>query len=356
MDNLAHALVGAALGRAVAGRHVARAGLLGVVAANAPDWTELFIGLPGSRANYLVLHRGITHSLAGALVEIVGLTVLVALGARWWIRRRGGGAPPPPPPPPWEWLAACIGIAVLSHLFMDWQGSYGLRPFLPWNGTWYYGDWVAIVDPFFWLVPLVALAWGAERHWIPLTATVVLGGTITFFLVRASDIVAPWVLVVYAGVCVVAAIGWIRYWFGPVQRQRAAALAVLVLVLYAGAQGVAVQVRKVGIRREAERRFGVGARWAALTNIGRPFTWEPVYASLDTVASDDWRVPRHLRAPLVVRALRETPEGRAMALFARFLAADVDSTSSGTVTVYLRDARYARAARDGWAVLSVRMD
>jgi len=359
MDNLAHALVGAALGRAVAGRHVARAGLLGVVAANAPDWTELFIGLPGSRANYLVLHRGITHSLAGALVEIVGLTVLVGLGARWWMRRRGGGAPPPPPPPPpppWEWLAACIGIAVLSHLFMDWQGSYGLRPFLPWNGTWYYGDGVAIVDPFFWLVPLVALAWGAERHWIPLTPAVVVGGTITFFLARASDIVAPWVLVAYAGVCVVAAIGWIRYWFGPVERQRAAALAVLVLVLYAGAQGVAVQVRKVGIRREAERRFGVGARWAALTNIGRPFTWEPVYASLDTVASDDWRVPRHLRAPLVVRALRETPEGRAMALFARFLAADVDSTSSGTVTVYLRDARYARAARDGWAVLSVRMD
>ena len=235
-------------------------------------------------------------------------------------------------------------------------GTYGLRPFLPWNGTWFYGDWVAIVDPFFWLVPLVALAWGAERHWIPLAATLVVGGPITFFLARASDIVAPWVLIVYAGWCVVAAIGWIRYWFGPVQRQRAAALAVLVLVVYAGTQGIAVQVRKAGIRREAERRFGVGARWAALTNVGHPFTWAPVYASLDTVASDDWRVPRHRRAPAVIRALRETPEGRAMALFARFLAADVDSTSSGNVTVYLRDARYARAARDGWAVLSVRMD
>jgi hypothetical protein len=58
-----------------------------------------------------------------------------------------------------------------------------------------------------------------------------------------------------------------------------------------------------------------------------------------------------------VRALRDTPEGRAMRQFARFLVADVDSTEkSGGVIVYLRDARYARAGRDGWAVLSVKMD
>jgi hypothetical protein len=42
-----------------------------------------------------------------------------------------------------------------------------------------------------------------------------------------------------------------------------------------------------------------------------------------------------------------------MAQFARFLAAEVD-TSSGTV--YLWDARYARASRDGWAVVKIRME
>jgi len=41
MDNLAHTLVGAALGRAVAGHRVPRAALLGAVASNAPDWSEL---------------------------------------------------------------------------------------------------------------------------------------------------------------------------------------------------------------------------------------------------------------------------------------------------------------------------
>ena len=352
MDNLAHALVGAALMRAVADRHVPRAALLGIVAANAPDLSELFIGLPGTRADFLVLHRGITHSLVGAVVEIVGLTLLIGLGwrvARWILSRHARTVAVPA----WNWLALGIAAAVLSHLYMDWQGSYGWRPFLPWNGTWYYLDWVAIVDPFFWLVPLVALAWGAERHWTPLAAALVVGGTITFFVARAHDVVATWVLVVYAIVCVVAAIGWTRYWFGPVGRQRAAAFALLVLVLYTGAQAVVADTRKRTIQQAAERRFGAGASWAALTNVGRPFTWESIYASTDTVAGDDWRLARHLRARQVQRAITQTRDGQAMAQFARFLAAEVDTSGA---TVYLWDARYARGSRDGWAVVKVRLE
>ncbi len=352
MDNLAHALVGAALMRAVADRHVPRAATIGVVAANAPDLSELFIGLPGTRADFLVLHRGITHSLVGALVEIVALTLLIGLGwrvVRWNLSRHGRAVAVPS----WGWLAAGIGAAVVSHLYMDWQGSYGWRPFLPWSGTWYYLDWVAIADPFFWLVPLVALAWGAERHWTPLAAALVVGGAVTVLVARAHDFVATWVLVVYAVVCVVAVLGWIRYWFGPVGRQRIAALALVLLVGYAVAQAVVARGRKREIHAAAVRRFGAGATWAALTNVGRPFTWEAIYASADTVAGDAWTLPRHLRTPVVARALGQTADGRAMNQFARFLAADVDS--SGT-TVYLWDARYARASRDGWAVVKVRME
>ena len=349
MDNLAHALVGAALGRAVADPKVPRAALLGAVAANAPDWMELFVGLPGDRSDYLVLHRGPTHSLAAVLVATIGLTLLVGLGSRWWVRRRGGVAPT------WGWLTLCIGVAVLSHLYMDWQGSYGLRPFLPWNGTWFYADWVAIADPFFWLLPLIALGWGAERHWIPLAGVMVVGAFTSAVVAWYARVAASWVVAAYLGLCLVAGVGWVRYWFGPVARRRAAALALLVLGLYAGAQGVAAQFEKAEVRKAAIIRFGRGAQWAPLTRIGRPFTWEPIYASPDTVAGDGWRLPRHLDAPAVQRALRDTREGRAMAQFARFLAADVDS-SGDDVTVYLRDARYARAGRAGWGVVSVRLD
>ncbi len=348
MDNLAHALVGAALGRAVADRHVARAGLIGAVAANMPDWAEMFTGYWGwSRADFLVHHRGITHSLVGALVQIPVLILIIGLAARIWIRRRGSGAVPP-----WRWLALCVAVTFVSHLFMDWQGSYGWRPFLPWSGTWYYLDWVAIVDPFFWLLPLVALAWGSERHWIPLSGALVIGGFIAVLLVWRHEVVASWVFALAGAICVVAIVGWVRYWFGPVARQRVAALTLALLVVYTGAQAVVAGSRKREIQRAAALRFGTGASWAALTNVGQPFTWEAIYASADTVASDDWRIARHLRQPAVVHAVTDTPDGRAIAQFARFLAAEVDTTDA---TIYLRDARYARGGRSGWTVMSIRM-
>src|SRR5256885_4452308 len=74
MDNLAHTLVGAALGRAIADRKVPAPAIVGAFAANLPDIAELFFGLrPGRRSDYLTLHRNITHSFIGAAVEIVVL-------------------------------------------------------------------------------------------------------------------------------------------------------------------------------------------------------------------------------------------------------------------------------------------
>src|SRR2546430_2346642 len=171
MGPLAHTLVGAALGRAVAGRDVPAAGWIGAIAANAPDWSELVLKPdlwpPRAGGEYLVFHRGITHSFVGAAVEAAVLTGLVGVLLRLWARRAMV------PAPLWRWVATCVTATVASHLYLDWQGSYGLRPFLPWSAQWYYGDWVAIVDPFFWVVPLVALAWGARRHWAPALAYLV---------------------------------------------------------------------------------------------------------------------------------------------------------------------------------------
>src|SRR2546426_7112394 len=191
MDNLAHTLVGAALGRAIGSHRIRGAGLVGAVAGNAPDWTELLaapgVGPPRSGLTYLEWHRGITHSLLGAAIEIAALTLLVGLGELWWSRRRGR------PAAPWPWLALCMAAAVLSHLYLDWQGSYGLRPFLPWSGRWYYADWVAIVDPVFWLAPLVALLLGERRHWRPaLVGLLTLGGVAWLVLSRGGEAVAGW--------------------------------------------------------------------------------------------------------------------------------------------------------------------
>src|SRR2546429_136155 len=307
MDNLAHALVGAAVGRAVAGHRIRGAGLVGAVAGNAPDWTELIaapgVGPPRSGLTYLEWHRGITHSLLGAAIEIAALTLLVWLGERWWSRRRGR------PAPPWSWLA-----------------------------------------------PLVALLLGERRHWRPaLVGLLTLGGVAWLVLSRGGDGVAGWLRLLTLTACGLAVVGWVRHWFGVAGRRRAAGYGLLVLGLYVAANAAASVPAKAHARDAAQRRFGPGAAWAALTVIGRPFHWTPLYASADSVAEPGWAAARHLDCPAVVRAVRDTPQGRAMAQFARFLTAEVDSSGPGVV-VYLRDARYARAAREGWGVVAVRMD
>ena len=353
MDNIAHALVGAALGRAVADRKVPAAALVGAIAGNAPDFTELFVTpdvwTPGGGVSYLVYHRGITHSLLGAAVEIVVLTALIGALLTWGARRRGEAAPA------WPWIAACIATTVLSHLYLDWQGSYGLRPLLPWRASWYYADWVAIVDPFFWVVPLVALAWGARRHWGPALAFLVALLAIVTLVSWRRDVVAAWVRLTVIAAALAAVVGWSRHWFGVAGRRRAAAVGVLVLAAYAAANALVSEAAKHTARRAALERFGPAAQWAALTILGRPFQWELLAASADSVASPSWSVPRHLDQP-AVRAALATPQGRAIGQFARLLAADVDSSGSG-VGVLRWDVRYHRPGSGGagWAAVRVRL-
>jgi len=346
MDNLAHALVGAAVGRAVGGGRMPWPGLVGAVAANAPDVAEVFFGLfDWNRGQYLALHRGITHSIAGAAIETVVLALVVGLVYLAASRRSDVAGPR------WGLVSALVAAAVASHLFMDWQGSYGLRPFLPWNGRWYYGDFVAIVDPWFWIVPLVAIAWGGRRYWLPLgwygviwaatTAAVFLSG-------RASaSIRIDWLLL-----SVVGAAGWVPHWFAPRRARRVARFGLLVLVVHIGALAVLGLPAKARLAREARDRFGPDATWAALTVVGRSLGSDKMMAGPDTVAGPGWAIPRHLDQPEVQWAIRETADGRAIAVFARFLVADLDSSQSPH-RVLLRDARYTRFGGNGWAAVTV---
>ncbi len=349
VDNLAHTLVGAALGRAVGARRVPAAGWIGAVAANAPDWAELLIGVRPDRGSlaYYELHRGVTHAFIGAAIETVGI-IAVLLGVFALVRRRRGRVAPLGP------MVVLVAVCVASHLYLDWQGSYGLRPFLPWSGRWNYADWVAIVDPLYWLLPLVALAWGADRHWRDLIPLLLVAALVTALLVRRADVVTGWLRVTCFTVLAIGAVGWARYWFGFAQRARAAALALLLLAAYAGAQAIASVPAKAAVRDRATARFGARAQWAALTRVGLPFRWNAMFASPDTVAGSDWAIPRRLEDPRVQRALRDEPAARAFAEFARFLAAEVDSGPQG-VDVTLRDARFALPPATGWGVVRVRL-
>jgi len=358
MDNLAHSLIGAALGRAVATRGMRVPGFVGALAGNAPDLSEFLTGDLGPGAQYLARHRGHTHSILGAVIE---LAVLLAVG---WLLR-GQLFKKEDPPRSLETLAALalvLAPALASHLLLDWTGSYGLRPFLPWSGRWYYGDVIPIVDVLFWLVPLAVLAWGSARTraWGTWWGLLAAAPTVLVFIAPVTTAVR----VIWVAGLVVAGLGWWRGWFGTPRARSVATAGLGALALYGGVctMGHASALAVAG--REARARLGSRATAAALTEAGAFFRWELIYATEDSVvgveydwlgtglARDSWEIPRNLDRPEVRRALDSTDEGRAIAVFARYLAADVRREGDRPLVV-LRDARYARSGADGWAVVAV---
>ena len=145
MDNVTHSLIGLTAAKAGLERLSPGATLLCVIAANAPD-ADIITGILGDRWIYLRHHRGITHSIVGALAIAVALPLIFylvdLLVAR--IRKRD-------PSIKLRGLIIASLIATATHPLMDWTNNYGVRPFLPWNPKWFYGDFVFVIDPVLWL-------------------------------------------------------------------------------------------------------------------------------------------------------------------------------------------------------------
>lgn len=348
MDNICHTLIAGALAKSGLERATPRATAALVVAANLPDAdivTTLFTG-PGG---YLVHHRAITHSFVG----VVALGPIVAAALYLYSRRRDAtGARGRFAPLLWiSW----IGLA--SHLLLDWTNPYGVRPWLPFDDRWIYGDWVAIVDPWLWLVPGMALfwltardlwsrvAWGAAA--LALTAPVLWSGVAPVWAI-ALWLSGLWVAL--AG----ARLGAHR--LGP----RAAWAALGFVVAYWSVTGLAhraaVRVAQDLLEPEAY------AELAAIPTPGDPGTWriveyapQGVTVAMLTLRGDSLsllgRRPLGLDHPAAQAALA-TEAGRAMRIFARFLFAETAARSDALV-VYLRDARYVLEEQDGWGVMPI---
>lgn len=145
LDNLTHAMVGAAIGRAGAHRTTPLATATLVLAANAPDVDMLSYTRGGYFA--LAFRRGITHGLpAMAVLPFVVAGIMLGWD-RWVRRRRDPEAEPARAGPILFW--SCVGL--LTHPALDWMNTYGMRWWLPFDGAWSYGDALFIIDPWLWL-------------------------------------------------------------------------------------------------------------------------------------------------------------------------------------------------------------
>jgi inner membrane protein len=157
VDNLTHSLFGAALARTPLARLSPLAAPILIAGSNLPD-LDIAVRLWGGRAGYLEHHRGLTHGLAGVLAQALLLGLGAALVERRRARARGeawrgpGGA-----------LLLAL-VALLGHPLLDLLNVYGLRPWLPFDGRWVYGDAVFILEPWLWLCLGVAVLLGGERR------------------------------------------------------------------------------------------------------------------------------------------------------------------------------------------------
>ncbi|HET6530054.1 MAG TPA: metal-dependent hydrolase [Actinoplanes sp.] len=153
MDNVTHTLISLLVGEAVH-RSVPPSAVLSdrarrgvaltvmAVGGNLPDADIIYTGWAGTTLDYLLHHRGHTHTVVGAL----GLSLVLFLAVRLWWRYRKVK----PGPADIGFLAGLSILAPLLHIALDFTNSYGVHPFWPVDNHWYYGDAVFIVEPLLW--------------------------------------------------------------------------------------------------------------------------------------------------------------------------------------------------------------
>jgi inner membrane protein len=228
VENVAHSLVGLLGAKAGLDRLSPGATSACVIAANLPD-ADIIAGL-GGKWFLLQHHRGITHSILGVLVLPILLTSLYSLGDFLVSRIR----PSKPRVRFWHLLLVTFLMGA-THPILDWTNNYGIRPLLPWDGRWFYGDLVFIVDPWIWLF----------------------GGGCVFLATSFSKFrLAVWsvLAVLFSAVLILF-----------LQRSQIAGSGILMALWFTGVVGFAVLRAKAGIR--------IGRLASALCLIAIVFYW-----------------------------------------------------------------------------------
>jgi inner membrane protein len=286
MDNLCHALVGAAIGEAGLKQRVRHGNAVLMVAANLPDIDVLGFA---SGAPVVAIRRGWTHGvLAWVLLPMLFAGLVLALeklGSRQ-------------PHSRFSSLLLLSYVGVVVHVLMDWLNNYGVRLLMPFSSRWFYGDAVFIIDVWLWLI-LGLGVWLARRSARPAAAGLALA-----------------VSVVYV--------------FGLVWSAATARQHVLdAWVQQHGSPPDALMVGPVPVT-PFHRAVIVDAGGAYHTG---DFRWLPARTTFDREVT-----PRLDTHPAVVRA-RAHPDIRAVLSWARFPYYEVEPVAEGT-RVTVRDMRF----------------
>src|SRR5262245_2067859 len=145
MDPIAHTFTGAALAAAGLRRATPLASAALLIGANIPD-VDVLAGFAGGY-EAIAFRRGWTHGVLALALWPILLTGALLLWDQRVRRRRDAGVPAARAGP----LLALTTLAVVSHPTLDWLNNYGLRWLMPFDGRWFYGDALFVIDPWVWL-------------------------------------------------------------------------------------------------------------------------------------------------------------------------------------------------------------
>jgi inner membrane protein len=157
MDNICHTLVGAALAKSGLERRTALGGATLMIGANFPDIDVVAVPLGMS----FEWRRGVTHGLL-ALIVLPFVLTSVMLAWDHFVRRRRAGTSYQPAD--LRGLLLLSTLSMLTHPVLDWMNVYGVRWLMPFDGTWFYGDALFIVDPWIWGALAVGVV-ASRRRW-----------------------------------------------------------------------------------------------------------------------------------------------------------------------------------------------
>lgn len=210
MDNFTHTLIGVLVGESAARTAPASiGGLPGAVrrnlivttmaiGGNLPDLDLVYTSIAGGKLDYLLHHRGHTHTVLGALA--MSAILLLAMAA--WLRLQKLE-------PDRQDRRMLFGIALLApllHVAMDLANNYGVHPFWPLYNGWFYGDSIFIAEPLLWAAcaPLVFVLRTLTAR-VLVAVLIAAGVALTFF----SGLVSPAIASAYTAlVGLMLLIGW----------------------------------------------------------------------------------------------------------------------------------------------------
>lgn len=347
MDNLAHSLVGAWMAEAGLKRTTPLATLTLVIGANLPD-IDGFTMLVQEDTS-LVLRRGLTHGVIALAVLPWLLAGAVVLGDRYL---RGRRHPEKAPARFWPLLGLAY-LSVLSHPLLDWMNAYGVRLLMPFDGRWFYGDTIYVIDPLMWLLTAAAVVMADARARWSMGGWLLLGLATTGVVVSTDAVPLPMKGLWLVGLAAIVFLRVRGVRSIPVERVAKVCGTVLLLYMVAMFAGSRLAERQVA---EWLRGRGVEAeRIVAGPLPGNPFLRDVIilvpgryeFVEMDWLAGGAERfrishpsLPREAPDP-IVQAAMDAPQVRGFVNWLRFPTWRVEEQASG-YRVVLQDVRYSR--------------